>query len=133
MKKRQVNVEAGDLNCTAHPIAHPRSFTRNLAPKIQVAHGFSASVGLMVAGLWLFISTFGHCDAGTPWPGRAMTTIEIKAGSGHIYNNSQDRGERDLHQLAISEEREDAWLYFTNTWIDVGSEETKRTITLQYG
>ena len=106
---------------------------RPLVLILDVAHGPRASLVLTAAGLWLFFLICSHCEPETPWYDNVVTTIEIREGGGHLYRVSQDRGERDLHQLARFGDREDAWLYFNDTWLDVGSEEQTKTITLDPG
>jgi hypothetical protein len=106
---------------------------RILTSITRVAHGPSASFILITAGYWLFFLLSAHSDPLTSWLDGAGATIEIKDGSGHLYRMPQNMGERDLHNLACSGEREDAWLYFADTWIDVGHEEKKKTITLHPG
>lgn len=53
----------------------------------------------------------------------SFSAVEVREGAGHLYNLSQSRGEGDLHRLAVSEEKEDVWLFSNGTWIDIGFDE----------
>lgn len=54
--------------------------------------------------------------------------INIKSGSGKVYNISYSKGRSRLHELAKTAKKEDAWLYVNEKWYDVGySEEETQT------
>lgn len=59
-------------------------------------------------------------------------TIEVRRGSGTIYNLSKEAGEQALHLLARTAKLEDYWIFTSNQWIDVGVNETPDGVNGDY-
>lgn len=55
--------------------------------------------------------------------------IQIKNGKGHVYTVSENEGGKQLHKVAKTAEKEDAWVYVANKWYDIGKSE-EETSTL---
>jgi hypothetical protein len=74
--------------------------------------------------LWLAacLSMVAGCQALDP------PTLCVRVGSGFSYRIEQSVGEEQLSVLARSASTEDAWLFARGTWIDVGYEETARSV-----
>jgi len=49
--------------------------------------------------------------------------IRVKEGKGHVYMVSESEGSKQLHRVAKTAEKEDAWLYTAGKWYDVGKSE----------
>lgn len=56
--------------------------------------------------------------------------IQVKNGKGHVYTVSESEGNKQLHEVAKTAEKEDIWLYTAGKWHDVGkSEEENSALT----
>lgn len=58
--------------------------------------------------------------------------IQVRRGSGTVYNLSKEAGEEALHLLAKTAKCEDYWIFTNNQWIDVGVNETTDGVNGDY-
>jgi hypothetical protein len=56
--------------------------------------------------------------------------IEVKSGYGTTYNISKKNAEKQIRQLAKTSKIEDAWMYYDNMLVDIGSSENDSTVTV---
>ena len=61
------------------------------------------------------------------------THLQLRPGSGCVYEISRTAGEAQLNDLARSAKTEDAWLFARGTWIDVGFDERAKSVLLDQG
>lgn len=77
------------------------------------------TLALIAAGL---IATF--------YDPKPETLIDIKQGSGTIYEQTQEEGELELRVVAQYRQMEDCWAYHDNKWYDVGYNEKSTNVEL---
>ena len=61
-----------------------------------------------------------------------LLPIQVRRGSGTVYNLSKEEGERALHLLARTAKLEDYWIFTNNQWIDIGVNETPDGVNGDY-
>lgn len=56
--------------------------------------------------------------------------IQVKKGKGQVYTVSENEGNKQLHGVAKTAEKEDAWIYTAGKWYDIGESEEEDNVTI---
>lgn len=78
---------------------------------------------LLIPTIWLGLAlSLGACAT------THYDTIDVRRGRSHVYNMSYEEGEKQIHQVAKTREKEDCWLFIDGTWYDLGLFESKKGV-----
>jgi hypothetical protein len=91
------------------------------------------TVVLLLVGNLVFADEFNR-QRGGEWTialsdtGKSVLELQVREGIGHTYRGGQLQGELQLHRLAQTAEREDAWIHVERLWVDIGHDEQPKGV-----